>query len=402
MFSDCRRYFWLGAIAFLVTVASVTLLWGWAVPATASPLAANMEPGPSGAKGEDPAVESSNAQVLTSTDAPTTTVMLPLVIKRWPPIPYQPTLYPISNPDGDGSYTVVWEEQPARLADTYTLEEATSPDFTSGLNVVCTTAQQSCNVTGRLAGTYYYRVQGLNTWAYGPYSNVEAVTVLPPETPTLNAIDNGDGDGNYTVTWSGAARASSYTLQEDTESNFPSPTTVYEGGSLSWSATNKAPGTYYYHVKANGSTGHSAWSNTQSVAVPRPPLLTGDSVRFKSAFEEVPLEGVVTFSEYRSVLYPDYGDPVYPGGIFVVALMDVTNYGLVSGEVSRYSSFRVQDSVGRQFDMADLEVLWAAEDEYDRESVYESIQPGFTEPLVFVFDVLPASEGLHLISLSPW
>jgi hypothetical protein len=114
------------------------------------------------------------------------------------------------------------------------------------------------------------------------------------------------------------------------------------------------------------------------------------------------MEGVVTASEYQPELYPDYGDPVAAHGIFVVVLVDVTNRGLESDDVGMYSSFRLEDSVGREFDMSDLEVLWAAEDMYGRASVYEPIQPGFTEPLVFVFDVLPASQGLHLLSESPW
>lgn len=112
-----------------------------------------------------------------------TFVYLPLILKRWPPIPYQPTLYAINNTDGDGNYTVSWTEQPARLADTYTLEEATNAAFTTGVRNVCTTAQQSCAVSGRPAGAYYYRVRGYNTWGYGAWSNVQSSVVLPP-TPT--------------------------------------------------------------------------------------------------------------------------------------------------------------------------------------------------------------------------
>jgi hypothetical protein len=271
MFSDCRRYFWLGAIASLITVASITLLWGWSVPATASPLVASIEGGRSIAQGKFLTANSSHAQVFTSTDATTTTVILPLVLRRWPPVPYQPTLYPISNPDGDGSYTVAWEEQPARLADTYTLEEATSPDFTSGLSVVCTTAQQSCNVSGRLAGTYYYRVRGHNAWASEPYSNIETATVLLPGTPYLNPIDNADGDQNYIVTWTASERATSYRLQEDTSPGFPVPEDVYEGPDLSWSAISISPSTRYYRVRAYGPTGWGSWSNIQSVTVPEQP-----------------------------------------------------------------------------------------------------------------------------------
>ena len=165
---------------------------------------------------------------------------LPLVLKRWPPIPYQPTLNPISNPDGDGNYYVTWTEQPSRLADTYVLQEATNAAFTAGLRNVCTTSQQSCLVSSRPAGTYYYRVRGHNSWGYVEYSNVEEATALLPDTPTLNAIDNADGDGTYSVTWSAAARATSYTLQEDTDSAFGSPTIVYNAAGQSWSAGPRA------------------------------------------------------------------------------------------------------------------------------------------------------------------
>ena len=111
-------------------------------------------------------------------------IRLPLVLKRWPPIPYPPTLHPISNDDNDGSYTVAWTEQPSRLADTYTLEEAAGSAFTTGLRMVCTTTQQSCAVSERLDGTYHYRVRGHNTWGYGAWSNIQAVTVALPTPPS--------------------------------------------------------------------------------------------------------------------------------------------------------------------------------------------------------------------------
>jgi formylglycine-generating enzyme required for sulfatase activity len=105
-------------------------------------------------------------------------IYLPLVLRRWPPIPYRPTLNPISNGDGDANYIVSWTEQPARLADTYTLQEATNAAFTIGLRVICTTTQQSCDVTDKLGGTYYYRVRGENIWGYSTWSNVQMATVF--------------------------------------------------------------------------------------------------------------------------------------------------------------------------------------------------------------------------------
>jgi hypothetical protein len=135
--------------------------------------------------------------------------------------------------------------------------------------------------------------------------------------------------------------------------------------------------------------------------LPPPPLPVGTTVRFKGAWYDMPLEGVVTCSENCAILY-NYNTPYYPQGTFVVVLMDVTNHGLRSDEVGQHNSFKAQDSAGRVFDLASLDVHQAAEYTYQRESLYYAIQPGFTVPLVFVFDVLPQSEGLRLVAVKPW
>lgn len=65
----------------------------------------------------------------------------------------------------------------------------------------------------------------------------------------------------------------------------------------------------------------------------------------------------------------DYSTPYCPQGTFVVVLMDVTNHGLRSDEVGQHNSFKVQDSAGRIFDLAGLNVHQAAEYTYQRESL---------------------------------
>ena len=85
--------------------------------------------------------------------------------------------------------------------------------------------------------------------------------------PVLNAIDNADGDGNYTVSWNASANATSYLLQEDDSAAFSSPETRYSGSGTSWNATGKAVGTYYYRVQAANAYGSSSWSETRSVIV---------------------------------------------------------------------------------------------------------------------------------------
>ncbi len=90
---------------------------------------------------------------------------------------------------------------------------------------------------------------------------------IVPATPVLNAIDNSDYDGNYTVSWQPAFGAETYTLQEATNPSFSGAATVYTGADTSWSATNKPVGTYYYRVRATNCAGSSNWSNTRSTTV---------------------------------------------------------------------------------------------------------------------------------------
>lgn len=198
-------------------------------------------------------------------------IYLPLIVRNWPPLPNSTNLDPVDNADGDGAYTVSWTEQPSRLAITYTLQEASNAAFTANVRNVCTTDQQACSISGRVAGIYYYRVQGHNAWGSGNWSDAQSVTVLLPDTPTLKPIDNADGNGNYEVTWNAAARTTTYTLQEDIDQLFSDPAIVYSGEKTSWSATGKLVNTYYYRVKAIGPTGESGWSNIQSSTVSPPP-----------------------------------------------------------------------------------------------------------------------------------
>jgi uncharacterized repeat protein (TIGR01451 family) len=112
-----------------------------------------------------------------------------------------------------------------------------------------------------------------------------------PDTPVLNAISNSDGDENYTVNWGAADLADTYTLWEDDNAAFSSPETRYTGSGTSWSASDKAAGTYYYQVRANNSWGSSGWSNVRSVSVTSQP--SGPNPGFWESATE-PVEFYVT------------------------------------------------------------------------------------------------------------
>jgi len=97
-----------------------------------------------------------------------------------------------------------------------------------------------------------------------------------PDVPVLSVIDNPDGDGDYRVSWSPVDLADTYTLQEDDNKDFSSPTECYSGSNTYWDASGKAPGTYFYQVKATnlwkGEQLDSGWSNIRSVTVTPPPM----------------------------------------------------------------------------------------------------------------------------------
>ncbi len=104
----------------------------------------------------------------------------------------------------------------------------------------------------------------------GELDDEEAEEEDTPDEPLL-ADPGGDiwsGD-YYSVEWTEVAGATSYTLEEDTSSDFSSPSVVYEG-----TATNtgfvkyvKISTTYHYRVKALEGSTEGDWSNVEEITV---------------------------------------------------------------------------------------------------------------------------------------
>ena len=120
---------------------------------------------------------------------------LPLVMRRWPPLPETPVLNAISNPDGDDVYTVSWGT--ADLASTYTLQEDDNSSF-SNPTTRYTGSGTSWNASGQSIGTYYYRVRANNSWGSSGWSNVRSVTVQTGWVNILTEDFEGSFPGN---TW---------------------------------------------------------------------------------------------------------------------------------------------------------------------------------------------------------
>ena len=88
-----------------------------------------------------------------------------------------------------------------------------------------------------------------------------------PSAPVLSSISNEDADGNYVISWSAVPDATSYTLEEDDNPGFSSPTIRYTGTNVQFAITAQIAGTWYYQVRASNAVGDSSWSNQELVTV---------------------------------------------------------------------------------------------------------------------------------------
>jgi hypothetical protein len=135
---------------------------------------------------------------------------------------------------------------------TYVLEESTDPGFATSSIAYSGTAT-STTLSGRLNGTYYYRVRATATdynpsaWQVGSAPWVVNVTLrglswlyVPGTSLSTNTLKWGATD------LAGAI----YVLEESTDPSFAISTEVYRGPSTSATLTGRASGSYYYRVHA--------------------------------------------------------------------------------------------------------------------------------------------------------
>jgi len=110
---------------------------------------------------------------------------------------------------------------------------------------------------------------------------------------------------------------------------------------------------------------------------------------FSGTIEEVRIMDSIPGDDFQPATPPE-------GGQFAVVLMNVTNIGSQPASVGTLS-FRLRDSQGRLFTMEFSESISAgmtAEAYFDRYGLYETVMPGITLDMVFVFLVPTGTTGL--------
>ena len=125
-------------------------------------------------------------------DPPGTTyqALLPWVLEAWPPLPDEPAMLGIKNPEGYGDYTVRWGE--SLWSESYTLQEARNTVF-SGAVQLYEGALTYHQVFGREAGRYYYRTKAHNGWGESGWSSTSWVDVRWEKEPNNEPLTQATG-----------------------------------------------------------------------------------------------------------------------------------------------------------------------------------------------------------------
>jgi len=186
--------------------------------------------------------------------------------------PLAPVLAPISNAAGASAYLIDWSDVP--FAATYTLQEADNPLF-SAPNPYEDLLSSQLQVTGRVGGTWYYRVRATNSYGASPWSGTQLTTVRPAA-PVLSPIPNSGNLDEYQLNWSAVVGATGYRLEESDDGTFADPTTRYQGDALHYDVTGQPGGAWSYRVVAYNGAGDGPPGNVESTLVSPPALLAPD------------------------------------------------------------------------------------------------------------------------------
>lgn len=167
--------------------------------------------------------------------------------------------------DADGAFTVYWSS-----VSTATRYEVDQRKDGGAWGQIYNGSNLSQAVAGLANGSYDYRARSCNAGGCGGYSAiVTTVVTLPPGSAPSVTAPASDGDGAFTVNWTGVSTATEYRLEQSVNSGAWGQ--IYSGPSLSHALSGLANGTYDYRAlacNASGCSGYSGVARTTVTIVP--------------------------------------------------------------------------------------------------------------------------------------
>lgn len=181
---------------------------------------------------------------------------------------YPPAAAPSLSAPGSsatGTFTVSWTSVDGSTS--YQLDESANGGT---WNQIQNTAATSTAPTGKVNGSYAYRVRACNGAGCGAYSGTAITTVLlpPSATPSLS-VPASSTTGSYAVSWTSVASASVYQLEEQV--NGGGWTLVQNDANTSRAFSGKGTANFGYHARGCNPSGCGPWSGVATVSVIVPP-----------------------------------------------------------------------------------------------------------------------------------
>ncbi|MCK4858615.1 MAG: thrombospondin type 3 repeat-containing protein, partial [candidate division Zixibacteria bacterium] len=170
--------------------------------------------------------------------------------------------------DFTGDYTISWTPS-ATSEVSYELQEATDNLFSDAVTIYQSNFAVdgeilSYAVTGKPAGTFYYRVRALKAplTPSGYVSDLGGCLVYGLVPPAWVSLPTDDADGTFTISWAPVATPSiQYVIEEATQPDFSDAAAIYILTETSKVLTRPA-GTFYYRVMSRLSgIGTSSYTN---------------------------------------------------------------------------------------------------------------------------------------------
>jgi autotransporter-associated beta strand protein len=206
---------------------------------------------------------------------------------------------------GNTQITITWPA--VALATGYTVERSTVNGGPYG--ILGTSVGPSYTDNGLQNGTPYYYVVATNDAAgTGPVSTQVTgtpVTTVPVAPANLTATS---GSGQVFLEWTPSAGATSYVVEQGTQSGGPYTTLDAAVTGTSYTSTGLANGTYYFVVAATGAGGTGANSNEASATLGIPNLIWqgGVSTAWDTATANWLLDGVsAVYADGKDVTFDD-------------------------------------------------------------------------------------------------
>jgi hypothetical protein len=192
----------------------------------------------------------------------------------------QPSLIAPSDGSQTCDLTPSLEWSPVSGASSYRIQVDDNSDLSSPL--VNATVEDTTYTSGTewAPGTYYWRVQAVDTCGGGVWSQINRMILLPlPSTPTGLSPAEGSiiHDRTPTFTWNDVENVISYRFQIDDSDRLDTPfideTTII----TSYTPTSALlDGTYYWRVRASNVCGSGAWADTQDITLLNLPPIAND------------------------------------------------------------------------------------------------------------------------------